>query len=862
MRLLAWIAAWCATALALGEGASAKSAPSAETVARYLADRDPRALDATLEEAGFPPGAPSRVLARLAAHGLDATTREILADPLAASPVARAVAALHELDLRGACAAVRCGEETAGDVAASWLGALLLARRGDDSGAIGRILGPIEVRTDADRYRLALLADALPAPERAMLAGCVRRALFRAAERGRVAAIEGLRLGIVTIDPSWGAEVDVAAVRAVRRAGRADLARAMLDRLPRDDPALDLERVLLDGGSSGSSRLASHHRAPVLGPILVALARGAEAPAAWRTREPLAHATGIRHDAILIARLCRRHGVDSSAEQVMRAAERDGATASRAAWATAHLALQNLALLHGADDESLARDLAARGVPFLLWRIERVGVTYRERAVLVLGRDAQSGTWWIDEPDLERPDVLSPDAVAKGRFVAVARRDDAHGFLALRARPGAMLGSRLEAVRARADAGDRSAARALLADAGTSPVAALARGLLAYEEVLAEPALEGWAEAADAIAPSIAVPPRTGFEAFLAAQAAAIRGDASAALAALDQVRLLEGESPSLHLVRYAALASAGRRDEALAALARAAAIDPLDTRPLLYRGTARGVDPLDALPDLTRAFERQPEDPRTAVALATVLARLNRRPDALEVLRVARRHARDDADRRIVDAARQQVELRVIEEASTGDALTGFERSADPETRRRAAFQLASLNTPEAEVQLRGLLLDASADLRLTVLRLYLRPWLRRIAEDDPVLGRRLVGLMSDDPDVFVRAAAARLLGHLSAPFAGRALADRLRGRTADPAPAVRAAAALALRGREDHATRSALVAALADDEVSVRRAACDALFEQTATRRGFDPAGRPEERIAAIRLWRTWLDEVAATE
>ena len=858
-RLL--FAAVCVLGLA-GFAGVAHAAPADEAAQRFLVDRDARAFDVALAEAGEPATSGRRLLARLAFAGADDQVRAMLAQPGAGGPVARAVAALHDLDLRGACAAVRCQEADTRDVAVAWLGALVLARRGDDSGAIGRLLGPVEVRTRADQVALTLLAVALPETERTMLAAAAEHALQRASERGRVAAFDGLVQGALAIAPERAAEIGAQAVRAWRRAGRPDGARTWLARRPRGTAALDVERALLEpDGVKAQALLALHADAPVVGPMVRALMRSGPPPQAWRAREPLPHAVGQRHDALLLARLARHNGVAATTDSVLRAAERDGGTASRAAWGTSWLASHDLVVLHGANDAAFPRELASRGTPFLAWCIDRVGTTYRERSVLVLGRDPTSGTWWVDEPDLARADVLAPDALAKARFVAVVPREAAAAVAAWRTRPGASLGARLEAARARAEAADWDGAHALLAQAGPSPVAALARALARYDQALAAPTREGWLEAEDAVREALATPPRLGFEAFLAAQAAAVRGDAEAALAALDEVEAVEGPSASVYLVRHAALEAAGRRDDALRALDAAASVDPLDARPLLYRGTARGAEPGAALADLIRAFDREPEDARIAVALALALARQDRGTEALEVLRVARRHARGEADMRVLDGARQQVELRLIQDAASGEDLTGFERSDDPETRRRAAFQLADLGTPKAEAQLRGLLLDASADLRLTVLRLYLRPRLRQQLAEDPVLGRRVVALLESDPDAAVRAAAARLLGHVDDAFARRALADRLRGRGADLDASVRAACGLALRGREDAGSRSALVDALADPEASVRRVAGDMLFEQTATRMGFDAEGPPAERADAIRAWREWLRQETAT-
>lgn len=853
----------CALALpAAADGPAPTAARPPEALVRgFLATRDAAALEAGLRAGGREATDPWCLLAHIAARGVDATVRAAVAAeapaPGAGEALVRAVVALHDVDLRLACAALRCSDmaEEAQGVATTWAGALLLARRGDDSGAVGRLLGPTQAADETARFELALLALALPSVERGMLAEIGRLALARAAERSRFQSLGVVLDGVLAVDPTAAAGVGAQVVRALRRAGRPTEARAWLERLPRGVAALDIERALLDDDPrSTTALLAPHAQAPGLGPLAVALPRRAAWPLALRERTPLPHATGARKDALLLARLASLQGHAATVDGVLRQADRAGTEAGHAAFAATWLASLDLVVLRAAGDPEMAARLADAGVPFLLWRIQRVGPTYRERPVLVRGRDAASGLYWVDEPDMALVDVLPAEGVAKARLLAAVPRASAAVLDRERTRPSALLGARLEAVRAQVDVAPATAA-ALLEDAGDAPIVYLHRALSRYEGALAAPTMDGWVDAAAAVARSAAVPPRLAFEAFLAAQAAAVGGDAAAALAALELTERLEGPSASLHLVRHAALEAAGRHGEALQALDAAQRADALDPRPLLYRGSLRDVAPEVAQGDLRRAMERAPEDPRAAVALALLLARLDRRPEALDVLRVARRHARNDADLRILDRARQQVELRLIEEAESGAALSGFERSADPSTRRRAAFQLAALESAETEVQLRGLLLDPDADVRITVLRLYLRPWLRRRVAEDTVLGRRVVTLLEADRDPNVRSAAAKLLGYVDEPFARRALADRLRGRAADAEPSVRASAALALRGRAERAVREALVAALADPVAAVRQAACDVLFEQAATRLGFEAQGRPQERAEAIRRWRRWV-------
>ena len=57
-----------------------------------------------------------------------------------------------------------------GGRAAAWCQALVRLRRGDDAGAIGRLLAPPVFRWQEDAFGLALLGAALPPDDRRMLA--------------------------------------------------------------------------------------------------------------------------------------------------------------------------------------------------------------------------------------------------------------------------------------------------------------------------------------------------------------------------------------------------------------------------------------------------------------------------------------------------------------------------------------------------------------------------------------------------------------------------------------------------------------------------------------------------------------------
>jgi hypothetical protein len=265
---------------------------------------------------------------------------------------------------------------------------------------------------------------------------------------------------------------------------------------------------------------------------------------------------------------------------------------------------------------------------------------------------------------------------------------------------------------------------------------------------------------------------------------------------------------------------------------------------------------------DLRRALRRDPAAVRIAVVLAQVEVDQGRPADALAVLEEVARHdaafARDPA----LLATRRAAELGVIEQARTVEALRSLRRSDDAATRRHLAFALAErrVEGEAAEGLLRTLLDDPDVGVKVSTLRLYMRPWLRRRVEADAVLLRRVTRLLDADAAAPARAAAAALLGRVEGPLATRALHAALVGTRRDAEASVRAAAARALGGRDGPATRAALVGALADEDGGVRRAAIGTLFEFTATTRGFEPDAPPASRDEARARWAASLEDTPA--
>jgi HEAT repeat protein len=336
-----------------------------------------------------------------------------------------------------------------------------------------------------------------------------------------------------------------------------------------------------------------------------------------------------------------------------------------------------------------------------------------------------------------------------------------------------------------------------------------------------------------------------------------VESDPDAALAALEEAVRCSGPTVALARSRFALLAALRRPAAALEAAGEVRRLDPFDDAALYYRGAARARlgDHEGARADWIRALDRRPDSRRVALDLATLELGAGRARATLEILD---RLAAADGATRSLEAARdlrRAAEITLVRAARTVADLAPFRASSEPETRRHLAFALRAHETAEAEAVLRGLLGDPEVAVRVTALRTYPGPWFRARVEEDAELGAAVVALLSRDDSPLVRAAAAALLKVVARPFAAEAIASRLVGPERDPDPYPRSAAAEALGRHDGPAARRTLVAALEDEDATVRRSTIDALFRIASTDHGFDPDSPPERRAESVARWRAWL-------
>jgi HEAT repeat protein len=159
---------------------------------------------------------------------------------------------------------------------------------------------------------------------------------------------------------------------------------------------------------------------------------------------------------------------------------------------------------------------------------------------------------------------------------------------------------------------------------------------------------------------------------------------------------------------------------------------------------------------------------------------------------------------------------------------------SVDPDSRRRAAEDLAGADDPASLAQLRRLLADTHTACPS-------HPHVRGAAARSlgltgrPEVAPDLAAVLEKDPAVQVRIDAAAALGDLGA-AAGAAPLRAALARTGET-PEVRRAAARSLGRIGDRGSVPALVQALADADKSVRLCARDALIAITGEDKGSDP-------------------------
>jgi tetratricopeptide (TPR) repeat protein len=857
-------------ALWLGAGAAraGDAGPGGVPVAarqRFLASRDPEAL-----LAARPPVTADPVwdLVLMAAGRAPASQP---ADAQGRAALPAVVLALRRLDLDGAEQAVqRADRGDRSGLPAAWVHALVLLRRGDDAGAVGRLLAPPLFAWDRDAFGLALLGVALQQDDRRMLAAGARAALLRAAARGRQEALVATAEAAAAVDRAEAPRALVLALRALRRSGRAEQARGLLAFAARvgvdvKRPAVALEAALLAweaGDVQGMTERLAGPATPGAQGVYLALRHAGRRPRLPAPERPWRHARGATAAAAVAAHLASRLGVPTAPAEIEAWGRQQGRDLGLAGALRAALEARGLRVVEAAGDPAAADAALDAGLPFVWLRLARDDGGYREAPALVRGEDRRAGLWILDEPDLARVDLALRAQARKSRLLLAAPPDRAGALAAVVASPAARTGARIGRALERLDAGDGEAAATLLAapaPGASGTVQSLYRGYVLWRRAVAARDDGLLAQAQKALDVSRRTPPLTPFEAYARGEALVARGDLPGALAAFDQTARLEGVGVGLQLARFAAHMAAGAPRKALDAVEQAVRLDPLDVRALFHRGTTRAAleDRWAGRADLQRALERRPSSVAVAVALAQMEVHDGHAGTALDVLReVVRRNPglRSDAT---LSAARRAAELELIAHAETVEALRPVLRSPEVETRRRLAFALAerSGEGDAAESLLRTLLRDPDAGVRATTLRVYQRGWLRRRIEQDAVLGRHIAQLLAEDASADVRKVAAALLARVRGPRALHALAAALAGGSADADAGVRAAAARALALHPDPDAETALVGGLEDADAGVRRDAIDSLFQLEATRLDFDPDATAAARAAAVAAWRRRL-------
>ncbi len=839
---------------------------------RFLRDGDAAALAGRLLSSADPVDRAEAVLARLAA---DPAAR--LGDaPAERGPIAVAVDALRAVDLPAARRALSDPAYAAATaaptwrVAGAWLSALVLARGGRDEDAARRVLEAGGPATVGGTFPIALLGAALPRDDREILSGILRLAVVRSSGAGRFEPVAAIAAGAVAFDVAGGARTLAVAARALRRGGRLPEAHALLfgpaaARAVSVRPSLRLERAI-DEWRRGNPAAARLEAGSVAAPSEWTWAHEAlsKAQAASPVLPAPALALAEREtdpDASALSRLVTTLGHPTKAEDVAARAAARGTTAADPLFLRGYLDGLGLPWVESAGDPSVLAEAAAKGLPALLWRPRRAVDRFLDHPVLVRGHDLPTDLLVVDEPDPTALDVIPLEAVRKARVLVAAPRSRAAELAPWRARPSGRLGTLLaDAIAALLSPAPERAAELLSAGAaetGSSPVLDAYLGYATYVPALAHKDTARLAEAGNVLRRAGLSAPPTALECFVRAEGALGTGAAETAADELLAAVRLEGSQAWIHATRFVILESARRHAEALEALAAAREADPLDVKTLYFRGGVRRLlgDAPGARADFVRVLDRRPDTVSAAEDLVNMLL------DAGDLIRahgVVRALAEADpvaASTRRVHQLRQRVEVRLVRRARTAADLMPLASSPEADTRREVAWTASSLETAEAEALLRSLLLDAEEAVRRRAAQAYQRPWLVDRAVADPGLLGFLTTRIAGDPAPTVREALVQALARVEVVTAETALIARLAGSARDENVGVRIAVAEVLLGREGAAVRRGLVDALEDPEAVVRGAALRALQRLAGASHGFDPAGDPARRAAAVVAWRAWL-------
>lgn len=865
--------------LAAGAGLSAARADGdlATARCRFVRDRDACALRdafygarATDERAATD--------ARLAMLACDASVTPAATSGAGYAALPSLVVALREMDLAAAGeAAERMGKERIG----AWMRALVLARRGDDAQAVEELLAPpdpVPLDVEAVLFPLALLGAVLPPDDRLLLAGTAREALLEVCRRGQVDRVVPLARCVAALDSVLGPECICLAARALRRAGRLQEAGALLaGPETADDPVgrtcVQFERVLAAWfeGRAGQARLLA--KGLDVGPeaafVVRAIERASTSPRVAPAPRPPLETPEDHVAAQAVARLATLLGTEASVRSVEVAALAQGLEPADAGFAKTFLESLGHRVLVAAGGREAGEAALAQGLPFLLYRIRPRREAFVDVPVVVRARDPSTGLWMVDPSHLDDLDVLPPDAPLKGRILVAVPAGRGEALESWAPRRQQVLGRTIAAALDRADRGDVDGAIALLeaqrANLDGEPIYHLYLGLLLHRRVRGGQDRLSLDRARASVERSLELGPELAFEHFVRGQSlwfwSFVRGDEEReqALAAFDRAQAAAPRSAWLARTRFQLLRDSGRSGPAVDVLDLARRLDPRDTRALLLGGHHRAVsgDVSGARRDLRRAFDRRSDSPEVAGELWGLELDAGRPDAALAVIMEYIAHVPEAVSDAIVCDARREAERRLVQDAATVEDLEALLSSPLSDTRRRVVLALARIKTAKAEQVLRRVLADPHRAVRVTALRVYMRPWLRERVEADDSLGQRVVVLLKHDPSEIVRGAAAGLLSLIAKRYAAEELEAILIGEERDPDPYPRSEAAAALAHHDSPRARASLVTALSDEDLVVRQAAIAALFRLAFTYRGYDPEAPRGERAAAVERWRVWLRE-----
>ncbi len=689
----------------------AQAAPADEVLPEYgedyVCDRDLGKLKQALVRAGRAAGDPIYDLAFMSEESVASLPTPAQAQGLPAA--VHCVRALRALDLPAARRLARAAEE-GGSMAGAWLAALVKARSGDTMGAQARLMAPPIFSGFADAFELALLGAALPEEDRALLVLSARRAVARAAQRDRVAALAHLGLSAAALDDTLGQEVLGLCVRALRRLGDVPAARDLLGRVRAcgaglEVPALALEAALLawtEGRPAEAAAALRLSEPPAgAGDVYMLLSR-AQGPARAATLlPPIQHARDVDRSIELVARLAASLGISTSRSEILL----DGgsgvdADPARPRRLRAFFETRGCEVLSVAGDARGTDALLGAQIPFVLFHLSREGSRYVDLPLLVRTFDRDTGLWRIDEPDVERMDAVPRAHAAKCWAMLVVPADRGALLAPLRGTPAERLGHALETLR------ESQAAPVSVAHAGAAPLLSLYSAYRAYQRARREEDDQSLRAAAAWLEHSRRLPPLLGFEEFGWAQHLAVQGEFEAALLAYDRCAQLEGHSAELALARYAGLGRHGRdrAEDARRALDDALQRAPDDVRVLAARAVlhrAHG-DLWRARSDLMRARDLRADSGDLAVLLCEICLE-DADPDAaLAVLDDAARQGPALAEDERLRGLRRRIEAERLSHAGDVEALRGHRRSREPQTRQRLAFELAERGDASSEAVLR----------------------------------------------------------------------------------------------------------------------------------------------------------------